>query len=654
VQLLAGLSASQFPFSFGRYRLLKLLGKGGMGVVYLADDTTLGRRVALKVPTTPLAEGSPQRERFLREARTASTLSHPNLCPVYDVNEIDGVLFMTMAFVEGKPLSKVVHKGQQLPERAVATVIRQLALAMQAAHDAGIIHRDLKPANIMITPKKQPVIMDFGLAWQMTGTEDTRITQSGTILGTPAYMSPEQVNSDLKAMGPGTDIYSLGVILYELLAGRLPFEGPLGALLGQIALDPPPPISQFRGDFDSALEAICLKALAKKPGERQPSMRQFAAELEQYLKGELKSQTPPLTRTKAGIRSPAIQSGNTAAELFAEMAEAAPLYRTARPRRRLQPWLVSLAIPATLALIVIGYFGFRPTPPQQTVGTVERAEPVESPTGRKPEKRLEPPPREFANSLDMKLVRIPAGEFFMGAPQDETGAEVTEKPQHVVRITKPFYIGRYEVTQAEYTKVTGTTPAHFSSTGAGKDTVATLDTSRFPVEMVSWIEATAFCRLLSELPAEKAAGRRYRLPTEAEWEYACRAGTSTPVYLGGSLSFGEANIRADQPYSTDVKGPDLGRTTTVGSYVRNPWGLCDMAGNVAEWCQDWYDQGYYGRSPVVDPPGAESGNRRVARGGSFQFGGRHSRSAARALCGENFRAPDLGFRVVCEITEKKP
>jgi eukaryotic-like serine/threonine-protein kinase len=652
VQLLAGLSASQFPFSFGRYRLLKLLGKGGMGVVYLADDTTLGRRVALKVPTTPLAEGSPQRERFLREARAASTLSHPNLCPVYDVNEIDGVLFMTMAFVEGKPLSKVVQKGQQLPERAVATVIRQLALAMQAAHEAGIIHRDLKPANIMITPKKQPVIMDFGLAWQMTGTEDTRITQSGTILGTPAYMSPEQVNSDLKAMGPGTDIYSLGVILYELLAGRLPFEGPLGALLGQIALDPPPPVSQFRSEVDPGLEAVCLKALAKKPVERQPSMHQFAIELEQYLKGQLNTAArTQAAAPRARLQSPPIQPGNTAAELFAEMAEVAPLYRTARPRRRLQPWLVSLAIPAILALIVIGYFGFRPTPPPQTVGTVET---VESPIARKPEKRPEPLPREFANSLDMKMVRIPAGEFLMGAPQDEPGAEATEKPQHSVRITKPFYIGRYEITQGEYAKVTGKTPAHFSSTGAGKDRVATLDTSRFPVEMVSWIEATAFCRLLSELPAEKAAGRRYRLPTEAEWEYACRAGTSTPVYLGGSLSFGEANIRADQPYGTDVKGPELGRTTTVGSYVRNPWGLCDMAGNVAEWCQDWYDQGYYGRSPVVDPPGPESGNRRVARGGSFQFGGRHSRSAARALCGENFRALDLGFRVVCEITERKP
>ena len=138
-----------------------------------------------------------------------------------------------MAYLEGRPLGKFIRPGQPLPPRAVVAVVRQLALAMQEAHGKGVIHRDLKPANIMITPRKQPVIMDFGLA-RRTDVEDLHLTQSGMLMGTPAYMPPEQLNSDSKAMGPATDIYAPGVILYELLSGKPPFQGPLGELMTRI------------------------------------------------------------------------------------------------------------------------------------------------------------------------------------------------------------------------------------------------------------------------------------------------------------------------------------------------------------------------------------------------------------------------------------
>src|SRR5688572_3436453 len=166
------------PARFGRYELLKLLGKGGMGAVFLALDTQLNRPVALKVPHFSGPEHFHLRDRFLREARVAATLAHPNLCPVYDCGEIDGVLYLTMAYLEGKPLARFIRAGQQLPPRAVAVVVRQLALAMQEAHARGVIHRDLKPSNIMITPRKQPVIMDFGLARRTDG-DDPHLTQTG-------------------------------------------------------------------------------------------------------------------------------------------------------------------------------------------------------------------------------------------------------------------------------------------------------------------------------------------------------------------------------------------------------------------------------------------------------------------------------------------
>jgi hypothetical protein len=282
--LRSGKDPADLPIQIGRYRLERLLGRGGMGAVFLAYDTQLDRHVALKVPSFGHDDGE-LRERFLREARAAATLRHPNLCPVYDIGEQDGVYYLTMAFIDGKPLSDFLPADKPFPAREAAELVRVLALALQEAHEHGIIHRDLKPANILIGPKKEPIITDFGLA-RRVASADQRLTHSGTVVGTPAYMPPEQVNGDVAAMGPCCDVYSLGVILYELLANRPPFEGPLGVLMAQIVLDPPTPPSKYRPGLDPALEAICLKALAKKPQDRFPSMLAFAHALEQWLAGQ--------------------------------------------------------------------------------------------------------------------------------------------------------------------------------------------------------------------------------------------------------------------------------------------------------------------------------------------------------------------------------
>jgi hypothetical protein len=349
----------RLPARLGRYELLKLLGKGGMGAVYLAHDDQLRRLVAVKVPHFAGPHQFHLRDRFLREARLAATLHHPNLCPVYDCGEVDGVLYLTMAYLEGKPLARFIRPGQQLPPRAVVAVVRQLALAMAEAHAKGVIHRDLKPANIMITPSKQPVIMDFGLA-RRTDAADPHLTQSGLLMGTPAYMPPEQLNSDVKAMGPATDIYALGVILYELLSGRPPFQGPLGELMTRIMTEPPPLLTRARGDLPPALDAICGTALAKKPGERFASMRAFADALGDYLKGRYKVPDPDLEAAEgyevveADARPLDEQD---AAGLFRAMA--ARQVRAARPRRRrprfrLPEWVIPLVVSA-VALGGMGY-----------------------------------------------------------------------------------------------------------------------------------------------------------------------------------------------------------------------------------------------------------------------------------------------------------
>ena len=254
-------------------------------------------------------------------------------------------------------------------------------------------------------------------------------------------------------------------------------------------------------------------------------------------------------------------------------------------------------------------------------------------------------PREIENSIGMKLVLIPPGEFMMGSPESEKNRHSDEGPQHLVRITRPFYFGMHQVTQEEYERVMGTNPSYFSAGGGGRDRVSGMDTRRFPVERVSWNDAVEFCRRLSALPAECSASRKYRLPTEAEWEYACRAGTTTAFHFGSVLNGRQANCDGNNPYGTSEKGPYLRRTTTVGSYSGNGFGLYDMHGNVWDWCADWFDEKHYANSPVDDPPGPASGSSRVLRGGSWDDYARHCRSAFRDRCAPDIRLNRLGFRL---------
>jgi formylglycine-generating enzyme required for sulfatase activity len=261
-------------------------------------------------------------------------------------------------------------------------------------------------------------------------------------------------------------------------------------------------------------------------------------------------------------------------------------------------------------------------------------------------------PNSITNSIGMKLVLVKPGTFLMGSPADEKERRPDED-QHEVEITRPFYVGVYEVTQEQYERVMGQNPSHFSSTGGGKDKVKGMDTRQFPVENVLWEEAVGFCRRLSELPEEKEKERTYRLPTEAEWEYVCRGGPffkrSSPPLFGNSLSSTQANFNGNYPYGGAVKGQYLKRPAKVGSYPPNPLGLYDLQGNVWEWCADWYDAEYYKHSPRQDPQGPENGKRRVFHGGSWDFNGGFCRAAFRGHYALGERNVNLGFRVVLAV-----
>jgi formylglycine-generating enzyme required for sulfatase activity len=246
----------------------------------------------------------------------------------------------------------------------------------------------------------------------------------------------------------------------------------------------------------------------------------------------------------------------------------------------------------------------------------------------------------LTNSAGIKLILIPAGSFLMGSPESEVGHRLNEALQHEITITRPFYLGVHPITQEQYQRVTGRNPSRFqASNGGGPD---------HPVENVSWEEAVAFCRQLSAWPEEKQAGRVYRLPTEAEWEHACRGGTTLAFGCGGSLSALQANFDGNYPYQGQ-KGPALSRTTRVGSYPANNFGLCDMHGNVWEWCADWYDERYYLMSPKRDPQGPASGQVRVLRGGSWRNQAVTCRAAYRNGLAPTKHDSCTGFRVVAEL-----
>ncbi len=284
----------------GRYRLIGILGQGAMGIVYLAHDLDSQRQVALKLPkfgSTNDAGNSHLLQRFYREARATGNLDHPNICRFYDVGQSDGTHYIAMAYVEGRSLAEYLDQQELLPQPQVAALVRKLADALQHAHGRGIVHRDLKPANIMLDLHGEPIVMDFGLACEMAAAEDIRLTQSGTLLGSPAYMSPEQADCQIKKIGPLSDLYSLGVILYELLTGQLPFRGSVTAVLVQILTRNPQPPSELRPEVDPQLESICLKMMAKQPSDRFASMQQVVEALDGYL-----TRVSPATRSGVAPR----------------------------------------------------------------------------------------------------------------------------------------------------------------------------------------------------------------------------------------------------------------------------------------------------------------------------------------------------------------
>jgi serine/threonine-protein kinase len=272
------------PALLGDYELREELGRGGMGVVFRAVQRSLGREVAVKVMLRGALASLTERQRFAAEAQAAARLSHPGIVPVYEVAEADGCPYFSMQYVRGPTLAQRLAQGP-LSAREAARILLAVARAIDYAHQQGVLHRDLKPSNILLDAQGQPHVTDFGLAKQLDS--DLSLTRSGAVLGTPAYMAPEQAAGHKDQLGPATDVYALGVILYHMLTGRPPFQAahPAQMVLMVLEQEPPPP-RVLVPEVDRDLEMICLRCLQKPIDLRYPTAGALADDLEAYLKDE--------------------------------------------------------------------------------------------------------------------------------------------------------------------------------------------------------------------------------------------------------------------------------------------------------------------------------------------------------------------------------
>ena len=599
----------QIGSRLGHYRILSLLGRGGMADVYRAEDERLGRVVALKAVPPEFARDPERIERFEREVRAAARLSHPNIVTVFEFGHGEGQHFYTMELMPGGDLkARIRARPEGMPPGEARAVAVPIVRALDYAHRQGFVHRDVKPENILFDGEGTAQLTDFGIARAMA--EGTRMTATGMSIGSPHYMSPEQARG-LKVDGR-SDLYSLGVVLYEMLSGRLPFDArdTLAVALAHLN-DPAPDLAPTLAEWQPVLDRL----LAKAPEDRYGSAAELVEVLPaQALPRPVAPQGAPVAPggSHEGLSS-AVPLQQTPTRVVPGRHEVrhtrqgedsvASLSKAPKPRRTMVAALAGAVL--ALAVVGIGYLSLR--------GTEDAEDRQQHRTGAT---------RAFDG---IEFVWIPAGEFRMGSTSRH--AESDERPVTRVRITRGFWLGKYEVTQRQWQAVMGSNPSGFKNCGGD-----------CPVENVSWNDVQGFLRNLNG----RSGGHDYRLPTEAEWEYAARAGTNTDTHTGGiTTPTGNDRVLNRIAWYRENSG---GRTHPVGRKAPNGWGLHDMLGNVWEWVEDWY--GDYPGGSVTDPAGARSGSYRVLRGGGWGNDSGSCRSALRSWYSPGNRNDGLGFRLL--------
>lgn len=695
--------------TLGPYQLLSKLGEGGMGTVYKARHSRLDKLVALKVLTPRLTQHEEFIARFSREMRAIGKLEHPHIVRSMDAGDQNGVHYLAMEFVEGLDLSATVKQTGPFDVPRACEVLRQTALALSAAHQAGLVHRDLKPSNLLLNSQGQVKLLDLGLALLTDESQhQEELTLVGQAYGTPDYMAPEQW-ADSHAVDARTDLYALGCTLYFLLVGRSPYasgnyQNSLEKLKAHSLLHAPD-LRAVRHDIPDGVSEIYQKLMAKNPADRFQTASEVAAALTPFAVSTTGHVTvgghPFATRSASeGEQMSAYSRGNhslpprnVTRQLLAaglgglllcgiliiitnksgqkttiEVPAGTQIKVAAQPGDQVQ-----IVSDDTHAMNPAAWMGWPENAPLPAIAPFTAEQAAQRQQDWAQYLQI---PVTLTNSIGMRFQLIPPGEFLMGSTPEEIQEilrhydaddklslerTTSEGPRHKVVITQPFYLAATEVTQAQYLRVMGANPSFFSSRGEGQELVANQATESLPVEMVDWHDAVQFCNRLSQqetlLPCYSLSdetwntqnGTGYRLPLEGEWEYACRSGTTT-VYSAGDT---DVDLEAVGWTNTNAQG----RTHPTGRLKPNAFGIYDMHGNVREWLQDGWDAAFYQQfqnQPAVDPfcPLIEKEHRTI-RGGDWNGSLLRCRSADRVYDFIQMRGNYLGFRVVLLIPPRK-
>jgi len=627
----------------GRYEIRSQIGVGGMGEVYLAEDTQLGRRVAIKLLPPETISDEHARKRLVREARAAATLDHPNICSIYEVGEADGRSFIAMQYVEGETLDlKLKRKPLELKESLA--ISSQVADALAEAHAHGIIHRDIKPSNIIITARGQAKVMDFGLAKvaregvavESEAETESLLTTPGAIIGTVPYMSPEQLRGE--KLDARTDIFSFGVTLYEMLSGRQPFASESAAeMVAAILTREPPPLEREHAAAPVELEQVVRRSLEKNRAQRYQTMRELADALEQIRRASAGEQPAALYTLGRRLVMQPLYAVPAALAILLIVGAGVWFYQRSEKRR----WAFEQAIPEITRLtgenkplaaflLMQKAQQYLPGNPQlaQTAEDITRVVSIRSsPAGAVAEIKdyLSPDDAWFRlGTTPLDKIRIPKGYFrwriskqgvsqYIAAPITEDSMEfeldsAASAPEGMVRVPggewgeyidfigwlgpynlPPFYIDRFEVTNRQY--------QDFVDKGGYQKQEYWNQKFVQDGRELSWNEAMTLFRDTTGRPGSSNWEAGHYPEGQADYPvsgiswyeaaaYAAFAGKSLPTISQWYMTAPPDIARYISPqsnYSLSSPAP-VGKFTGIG-----PYGTYDMAGNVGEWC--WNDAG---------------------------------------------------------------
>jgi formylglycine-generating enzyme required for sulfatase activity len=619
------------PFPTDKFEPQRILGSGGFAIAFLCQHHLTKRPLVVKAIRTEGLDCDPAD--VIGEAQTLDDLAHPTIIRLRDCGFADAARtrpYLVTDFFDGPTLADYVRKNGPVPMAEFLPLARLLVQGLSAAHCKGVLHRDVTPRNILVRKSGsewEARLIDFGLAIRNEAASDAASTPvqgrtpgSSGVAGTPEYAAPEQMGRlpGVK-VGPYSDVYAFGkTCCYALFGTTEPKRRQWRAVPEELADVLEKCFEQELGHRHASFAKVLavLEALdpARKAAEEDAARRQRERQ-ERQEQDEARRQAEEQKRRE---QEKAARQQERARLRQDGEAKLARLVKDALERTRGKPTSEDTAAANELV--------------REHHIKKDRAESIireERERWQKAQPK-EPQPGEvttidLGKGVEMKFAWCPPGTFLMGSPAGEPERS-NDETQHRVTLTKGYWLGTHPVTQAQWQAVMGSNPSQFKG-----DTL--------PVETVCWDDCQAFVKKLSE-----KTGKRFRLPTEAEWEYACRAGTTTPFYFGETISTDQANYDGNYTYGKGKKGVYREKTTPVGSFPANAWGLFDIHGNVWEWCQDRY--GPYASSDIIDPQSTDNGTARVLRGGSWYCNPGCCRSACRSSYEPGHRHGYFGCRVL--------